>query len=287
MSTSNRTVQFSEGTLPHDRQVRPFPNVKVVPGADKTVPEAEAPPPPSAEKAEAPARKKRSVRSFLPLVIGLALLGGAAWYGYGYWTDGRFMISTDDAYVEADMSFVSPKISGYVATVPVSENDHVTAGEPLVYMDDGDYKIALEQAEAQIATQTKPLDRIAAQTAAARAALQQADAQKVSAQAAAANAPRAKDRAAQLVKTRVGTQAQLDDAQTALDQANASVVGADAQIASAKANIDVLLAQYAEAESTVRSLELSRDKAARDFPSPCFAPPMTASSATSPSSRGT
>ena len=69
--------------------------------------------------AEAPAKKKRSVRSFLLPIIGLALLSGGAWYGYDYWTTGRFMISTDDAYVQADMAFVSPKISGYVDQVKV------------------------------------------------------------------------------------------------------------------------------------------------------------------------
>ncbi|TIP52549.1 MAG: HlyD family secretion protein, partial [Mesorhizobium sp.] len=71
----------------------------------------------------------------------------------------------------------------------------------------------------------------------------QAQASKVADQAAADNAARAQDRAAQLLKTRVGSQAQLDDAQTALDQAKAALVGADAQIAAAQANIGVLEAQ--------------------------------------------
>ena len=252
---------------PSISEVRQFPNVKVVPEPEKAVPAAEAPLPVPAEltPAETPLKKKRSARSLLLPIVGLALLSAAGWYGYRYWTDGRFMISTDDAYVQADMAFVSPKISGYVSTVPVTENDHVKAGEPLVFMDDGDYKIALAQAEAQIASQHKTLERILAQTEAAKAALQQADAQKASAQAAADNAVRAADRAGQLLKTRVGTQAQLDDAQTALDQAKAAVAGADAQIASAKANIGVLEAQYAEAHSTVKSLELARDRAARDL----------------------
>ncbi|TIX07712.1 MAG: HlyD family secretion protein, partial [Mesorhizobium sp.] len=142
---------------------------------------------------------------------------------YDYWTDGRFMISTDDAYVQADMSFVSPKISGYVDKVLVSENQQVKAGDPLLTIDDGDYKIAVAQAEAQIATLAKTLDRIDAQTKAAQASLQQAQAQKVADQAAADNAARAQDRAAQLLRTHVGTQAQLDDAQTALDQAKAAL----------------------------------------------------------------
>jgi len=264
-SSANATTQ-PEPSQPNS-EVHPFPSMKVVQEMDKKAPAIEAPALVPAESAvQAPVqKKKRSVRSFLLPIVGLALLGGAAWYGYNYWIDGRFMVSTDDAYVQVDMAFVSPKISGYVGTVPVTENDHVKAGQPLVNMDDGDYKIALAQAEAQIATQNKTLERIQAQTEAAKAALQQAEAQKVSAIAAATNAGRAKDRAAQLLKTKVGTQAQLDDTQTALDQANATVTGADAQIASARANIGVLEAQYAEAQSTVKSLELARDKAARDL----------------------
>jgi len=247
---------------PVTAEVRPFPNAKVAPSTE--APEVPVAPAPVAP-AEAPAKKKRSVRSLLLPIIGLGLLGAGAWYGYNYWIDGRFMVSTDDAYVQADMSFVSPKISGYVDQIKVSENQAVKAGDPLLTIDDGDYKIAVAQADAQIATLAKTLDRIDAQTKAAQASLQQAQALKVADQAAADNAARAQQRAAQLVKTHVGTQAQLDDAQTALDQANAALVGADAQIAAAQANIGVFEAQRAESASTLASLQLGRDKAARDL----------------------
>jgi membrane fusion protein (multidrug efflux system) len=253
---------MSSNTPTTTAEVRPFPAAKVSP----VIEAPEAPPKPAAEVlAETPAKKKRSARSLMLPIIGLALLSAGAWYGYNYWTDGRFLISTDDAYVQADMSFVSPKISGYVDQVNVAENQQVKAGDPLVTIDAGDYKIAVAQAEAQIATLAKTLDRIDAQTKAAQASLQQAQAQKVADQAAADNAVRAQQRAAQLVKTRVGTQAQLDDAQTALDQANAALVGADAQIAAAQANIGVFEAQRAESASTLASLQLARDKAARDL----------------------
>ena len=242
-------------------EVRPFPAAKVAPATEAP----SAPVEPAVVPAEAPARKKRSARSFMLPIIALALLGGGAWYGYEYWTNGRFMISTDDAYVQADMAFVSPKISGYVDQVKVSENQVVKAGDPLLTVDDGDYRIALAQAEAQIATLGKTLDRIDAQTEAARASLKQAQAQKTADQSAAENAARVQQRASQLLKTHVGTQAQLDDAQTALDQANAALVGADAQIAAAQANIGVLQAQRAESASTLASLELARDKAQRDL----------------------
>ncbi|RWP33954.1 HlyD family secretion protein [Mesorhizobium sp.] len=243
-------------------EVRPFPNAKVAPAIEAPNPPTE---PATSPPAEAPAKKKRSARSFLLPIIALGLLGAGAWYCYDYWTDGRFMISTDDAYVQADMAFISPKISGYVDQVKVTENQQVKAGDPLLVVDNGDYKIAVAQAEAQIATLSKTLDRIDAQTEAARASLEQAQAQKTADEAAAANAARVQARAAQLLKTHVGTQAQLDDAQTAVEQANAALVGADAQIAAAEANIGVLQAQRAETASTLASLQLARDKAARDL----------------------
>ncbi|RWL46211.1 MAG: HlyD family secretion protein [Mesorhizobium sp.] len=250
---------------PATAEVRTFPNAKVQPSTEAPEIPVQPAAPVATPAAEAPAKKKRSVRSFLLPIIGLALLGAGSYYGYNYWTDGRFMISTDDAYVQADMSFVSPKISGYIDKVLVSENQKVKAGDPLFVIDNGDYRIAVAQAEAQIATLAKTLDRIDAQTKAAQASLQQAQASKVADQAAADNAARAQDRAAQLLKTRVGSQAQLDDAQTALDQAKAALVGADAQIAAAQANIGVLEAQRAEQASTLASLQLTRDKAQRDL----------------------
>jgi membrane fusion protein, multidrug efflux system len=245
-------------------EVHAFPVAKTVDAAALKA-ERNLPVAPATVEAPAPVRKKRSVKSLLLPLIVAGLLAGGSWYVYRYWTDGRFMISTDDAYVQADMAFVAPKITGYVARRDVVENQHVKAGDPLLTIDDGDYSIALAQAEAQIDVQKKSLDRIHAQTDAARAALGQADAQKASAVASADNAVRGADRATQLLKNKVSTQAQVDDANTSVEQTKAALAGADAQIESAKANIGVLEAQYQEAQSTLRNLELSRDKAARDL----------------------
>ena len=110
--------------------------------------------------------------------IALLLLAGAGWYGHEWWTVGRFMVSTDNAYVEADIATISPKVSGYIDKVLVSNNQHVKAGDPLATLDDGDYRIAADQAKAQIATQELTLKRIDAQIGGAEAALAQAKAQR-------------------------------------------------------------------------------------------------------------
>lgn len=213
----------------------------------------------------APPRKRSfGKRVVLPL-IAMAALGAAGWYGYHYWVDGRFMISTDDAYVQADMSYVTPKITGYVQRIDAAENQAVRAGDPIITIENGDYRIARDQAEAQIIVQHKTLDRIQAQIVAAQAALGQSKAQQASSQAAANNSRRSVDRLTQLVKSRVATQAQLDDARTAFDQANAALAGADAAVRSGEANIGVLEAQREEAKAAIRNLELLKEKAERDL----------------------
>ncbi len=155
---------MSSSTNTTTAEVRPFPQAKSAPEIE--TPQDNAPTPETAST-----KKKRSARSIVLPIVGLALLAGAGWYGYDYWTVGRFMVSTDDAYVHVDIGILAPKITGYVEKVPATENEHVKAGDPLVTLDDGDYRIAREQAEAQIATQNKTLKRIDAQIASARAAL--------------------------------------------------------------------------------------------------------------------
>lgn len=209
-----------------------------------------------------PNKKRRGL--ILPVIV-LAIAGAGGWYGYNYWIDGRFMISTDDAYIQGDIATISPKVSGYVEKVNVIANQHVKEGDVLVTLDTGDYRIAVEQAKAQINSANLSLDRIDAQIVGAEAALKQAEAQQQANLAQQRGAQFAQTRAKELSNRAVSSAATLDAADVALSQSDAAVAGGEAGIAAAKANIGLLHAQRAEAESQIKSLDLALQKAERDL----------------------
>jgi membrane fusion protein (multidrug efflux system) len=81
----------------------------------------------------------------------IAALAGAAWYGWDYWTVGQYLVSTDDAYVKADSTTIAPKVTGYLARGAGRDNERVKAGQVLARIDDRDFKVALDQAKADVA----------------------------------------------------------------------------------------------------------------------------------------
>ena len=227
----------------------------------------------------APVKVKRSPRK---LILPLIVLAGVAWganYGYGYLTEGRFLVSTDDAYVGANTVIVSPKFSGYVAEVLVKNNQSVKAGDLLARVDPGDYRLAVEAAKAKVATQDATIARIGRQVEAQRASVSQAEAQvaaaRASAESAAADQQRASlefDRAQKLAQTSFGSQQRLEQATADAKRtvaagagAAASLASAQAQLAYAKANVEVLQSQQTEATRTRAELMNAVERAERDL----------------------
>src|SRR4051812_19719684 len=96
-------------------------------------------------------RQKLNLRKLLLMGAAAIALAGAGWYGYDYWTVGRFSVSTDDAYVKADNTTIAPKVSGYLNQVLAGDNQHVKSGQVLARIDDRDFKVALDQARANVA----------------------------------------------------------------------------------------------------------------------------------------
>ena len=88
-------------------------------------------------------------------VLGVLTAGG--WYGYTWWTLGRFMETTDDAYVGGEVTTIASKVAGFIDTIPVTDNQEVRAGDLLVKLDDRDYRAQLARAEANVAAQEAAL----------------------------------------------------------------------------------------------------------------------------------
>src|SRR5258708_6529515 len=98
-----------------------------------------------------------------------ALLAAAGWFGYNYLTAGRFMVTTDDAYVRAYNTTLGAKVAGYVSEFPVEDNTKVQAGDVIARIAHGDYRLAGNAARHKIATQEAAGRRFDRQTDTQRA----------------------------------------------------------------------------------------------------------------------
>jgi len=121
---------------------------------------------PPAREGDRPDQDKRRGRrraGFLrrgPLALALALpLVLATAGGYLYWDYAGHFQSTDDAFIAARAFSMAPKVSGYITAVPVTDNQHVGAGDVIAHIDDRDYRVALDQAKAQLAHDQALLDQ--------------------------------------------------------------------------------------------------------------------------------
>jgi membrane fusion protein (multidrug efflux system) len=178
---------------------------------------------------------------------------------------GRFLVSTDDAYVGADTSILAAKVGGHILAVEVGTNQPVKAGDVIARIDDGDYVLALKAADDKIATQQATIDRYGEQISAGQASVDQAKAQLVADEAELNRSQLEFDRQSELVKSQFSSKATLDNARADRDKAQAAVDASKASVASAQANIAVLEAQRTEAARVLDEYRTARDQAQRDL----------------------
>jgi membrane fusion protein, multidrug efflux system len=234
------------------------------------VQEAPAPPvdlaPESTPQPAIPVLKRRRSRRrpVLMLVLLVAAILGT-WQGYRWWTVGRFVVWTDDAYVGAKMATLAAKVPGYIASLDVEDNAPVHSGDIIATIDDGDYKIAVDAASAKTRTQRATIDRLGQQVAAQQAAVEQAKAQLASAKAGATRARLELDRQQSLATRDFASRQSLEQAYANRDQTDASVMSARAAIDAATANVEVSKAQQEEARHTLAEFETMLAKAERDL----------------------
>ncbi len=231
------------------------------PAPASSLPRTLAHPPGGGAVVKANPAKRSGLRRFAVPVLILAALGYGGKTAYDYFVEGRFLVSTDDAYVGADTSIIAAKAMGHLTAVPVVDNQVVHKGDLLAAIDEGDYQNAADAAQARIGTQDATIARFGRQIDAQGAVIAQAEAQVDAAAAQVKSAAAEVERAAleygrsfKLAQTNFGSQQRLEQATADRDRTVAALAAAKASQASslaaldgAKANLDVLKAEKDEA----------------------------------------
>jgi membrane fusion protein (multidrug efflux system) len=198
--------------------------------------------------------------------IALALLAAASG-GYYWWQQIRYFESTDNAYVEGDISVISPRIEGYVAQVAVADNQAVHAGDVLVIIEDSDFRARVAQVEAALAGAEASLVTIDSQIVYQDARIAEMIAAERSANAELTRARQEFERNKKLVASKIiGTQ-EMDDttatklkAEAEVSRISASLVAERAQKGVLEANRAESLAKVDEAAANLRLAENDLEK---------------------------
>jgi len=206
----------------------------------------------------APARRRR-------LLAGIALiaaLAAAATYGAHWWTVGRHIEDTDDAYVGGDITVLSAKVPGYVAQVLVHDNQAVRAGDLLVKLDDRDYRAALDQAEGSVAAQRALLVNLRATRRLQDALIARAAADVDAAQAETRRARDDHARYRQLARASAVSVQSWQQADATYKRALAGQQRAQADLDAARRQVDVIDANLQQAQAALAQAEAAREAAA-------------------------
>lgn len=193
--------------------------------------------------------------------IGAIALVAAAAAGALYWDDARHFQTTDDAFIAARQFAVAPKVPGYLTAVPVTDNQHVATGDVIARIDDRDYRVALAQAEAQVAAAQAGIEDVDAQIDVQKAQVAASKATLEQNQAKAYYAQQQATRYGTLTKEGWSSQQTGELAQAELYQQRAAVSSSQASLAVAQRQFEALKAQRASAVARLQQAEAQRDQA--------------------------
>jgi membrane fusion protein, multidrug efflux system len=195
--------------------------------------------------------------------FGLALLIalGATWYGRQWWTVGRFIESTDDAYVGGDVTVIAPKVAGFIVEVAVADNQAVHTGDLLIKLDDRDYRVALAKANAAVAAQEATLANLDATRRLQDSMIAQAEAEVAAAEAEVARSRFDIMRYSQLASDQYASLQRFQQADADNKKATAAVEKARAALAAARRRLDVIDTQKQQARAALDEAIAERDLA--------------------------
>ena len=222
--------------------------------------EARVPSVPAGRDLRAAIRHAR-LRRFAIYGVALLIGVGAAWYGQQWWTVGRFIESTDDAYVGGEVTVIAPKVAGFITEVAVTDNQAVRAGDLLLKLDDRDYRAVLAKATAGVAAQQATLANLDATRALQQSMIAQAEAEVMAADAEVARSQFDVARYLHLVSDQYAPVQRFQQADADSKKAVAAAAKARAALAAAQRKLDVIDTQKQQTQAALAEAVAERDLA--------------------------
>ncbi|MGA7325117.1 MAG: HlyD family secretion protein [Rhodomicrobium sp.] len=198
------------------------------------------------------AKPKIAFRKLAFAALALAAAFGAVRYGYSWWTVGRFLESTDDAYAGGNITPISPQVAGFVAEILIKDNQFVRAGELLIRLDSRTFQAALDHSSAVLQQQEATLENLRAKYTLQQSAIHQASADLTGKIAEASFAKEDAERYAILAATGLAGSRQNAQRTNAADlSAQAAVASGEAKLAAARQQLAVLDTEIAQTSAAI------------------------------------
>ncbi|POA21363.1 hemolysin D [Pseudomonas sp. FW300-N1A1] len=216
-----------------------------------------------------PALAPQAMQSKRPPLLKRALLITAAFiavllialYAVHWWTSGRYLEETDDAYIGGDVTVIGPKVAGYIEHVLVSDNQRVKAGDVLIRLDSRDYRASLAKAEGAVAAEEALLANLDATEQLQHAMIAQA---RAGIDAAGAETIRSRDDNGRYQRLAGSAAVSLESVQRAaatFKTAQALSARAQAELLATQRQLDVIATQKQQARAALVQARAERDLA--------------------------
>ena len=203
--------------------------------------------------------KGRLVKRLVVPVVVIGALVGLGFYANHWWTAGRFIEETDDAYVGGDVTVIGSKVAGYISELRVTDNQFVHAGDLLARIDDRDYRAGVLKAEGAVAAEEALLANLDATAHLQQALIAQARASIAAAQAEMTRAGADHLRYQRLVQRSAVSVENAQRAEATSKTAQAEYARAQATLLATQRQLDVIATQKQQARAALMQAQADRD----------------------------
>lgn len=200
-------------------------------------------------------RPRLSLRQIVLLLTAVLVIVAASVYGYHWWTLGRFIETTDDAYVGGNVTEISPHVSGFISEIAVADNQPVRKGQLLIRLASPDFRAARQHAAALVQQEQASIASFRAKIALQRSLILQAQADLAASRDQARFDAEDAARYRALAHSGAGSVQESQRSATAYRAAQARILAAQARVNASREQLGVLAAEAREAEGSLRQAQ--------------------------------